>query len=262
MWVKICGITGAEDALAALDAGADALGFVFAPSPRQVTAAEVRRITAELPAGSERYGVFVDSGAEEIAAAVEECGLTGVQLHFAADPDLPLRLRDRLDRRHSPISIVSVLRCATGVGAEEEADLDFDLDLDLEGFASRSGADAVLVDSFTAGAAGGTGLRFEWRRAQRSFLRAGPRVRLIVAGGLSPENVAQAIHTLQPWGVDVVSGVESAPGKKDPVRVAQFLRAAKAAGEAARKEQTSRRTEERRVVSALQRQEPKSRSRR
>ena len=229
MWVKICGISEAEDAQTAVEAGADAIGFIFAPSPRQVGVGKARRIAAALPAAAERFGVFVDSGVEEIAAAVEECGLSGVQLHAPADPALPFRLRERLERHHPAVAMVSVLRCAVGEGAGED---EADLDLDLEGFARRSGADAVLVDSFSPRAAGGTGRRFDWRRARRSFLRAGPSVRLIAAGGLSPENVAQAIQTLQPWGVDVVSGVERAPGTKDPARIVAFLRAAKAAGEA------------------------------
>ena len=96
LWIKICGNTSLDDALMAVEAGADALGFVFAPSPRHVTAAEVAGIVSRLPAAIEKIGVFVDASLSEIYATVRECGLTGVQLHFDANPNLPGKLRARL----------------------------------------------------------------------------------------------------------------------------------------------------------------------
>ena len=212
MWIKICGNTNYEDACFAAECGAHAVGFVFAPSPRQVNRETVRPITQKLPPGLEIYGVFVDAGFDEIADTVVACGLTGVQLHRSSDPSMPARLRERLGK----ISILSVLHYK---GQEFEQRL-----MD----ASRETAlDGVLVDSSSARAVGGTGVSFNWAQARAAFLRAGSRVRLIAAGGLSPENVGQAIQVLQPRGVDVVSGVESAPGKKDPARVLAFISAAR-----------------------------------
>jgi phosphoribosylanthranilate isomerase len=208
MWIKICGNTTLEDAQFAAESGADAVGFVFAPSPRQVNAGQVRRITEKLPEQVEKYGVFVDAGFDEIVSTVIACGLTGVQLHRTSDPHLPARLQ-----QHFPggLAIVSVLHFN---------DQDFEHQL-----TNLSHNDAVLVDSSTPRAIGGTGTTFNWSKA-KTLLRVAPHLRLIVAGGLAPENVKQAIEMLQPWGVDVVSGVESAPGRKDPARVLAFIRSA------------------------------------
>jgi phosphoribosylanthranilate isomerase len=210
MWIKICGNTSFEDARFAAECGADALGFIFAPSPRRVDADLVRQITPRLPAQVEKYGVFVDAGFDEIVATVSACGLTGVQLHRSSDQRLPARLRQQVPR----LSILHVVHYRA---------LDFEQRLTQLG----QPADAVLVDSLTARAVGGTGTSFNWDEARSSFLRAAPHRRLIAAGGLAPESVQQAIETLRPWGVDVVSGVESAPGKKDPARVLAFIRSAR-----------------------------------
>jgi phosphoribosylanthranilate isomerase len=211
MWIKICGNTNLEDARFAAESGANAVGFVFAPSPRQVTAAAVQQITPHLPSELETVGVFVDATFDKIASIVTSCGLTGVQLHRSSDPGLPSRLRERLGH----LRILSVVHFR---GQEFEQQL-------LE--AGRDAAlDGVLVDSSTTRAVGGTGVRFNWVEARDAFHRLAPRLRLIAAGGLAPENVSQAIQTLRPWGVDVVSGVESAPGKKDPAKVSAFIRAA------------------------------------
>ena len=211
MWIKICGNTTLEDAQFAAESGADAVGFVFAPSPRQVNVGQVRRITEKLRGQVEKYGVFVDAGFDEIVSAVTACGLTGVQLHRTSDPRLPARLRQHFPGR---LVIVSVLHC-NDQGFEQQ-------------LTNLSQNDAVLLDSSTPRAIGGTGTTFDWSKA-RTLLRVAPHLRLIVAGGLAPENVKQAIETLQPWGVDVVSGVESAPGKKDPARVLAFIRSAQQA---------------------------------
>jgi phosphoribosylanthranilate isomerase len=212
MWIKICGNTSLEDARFAAECGADAVGFVFAPSPRWVDADLVRQITPSLPPQLEKYGVFVDAGFDEIVAIVSACGLTGVQLHRSSDQLLPFRLRRQFPR----LSILHVLHYQAP---------DFDQRLTDLG----QGHDAVLVDSSTPRAVGGTGTTFNWHDAQSSFLRAAAHRRLIAAGGLAPENVQQAIQILRPWGVDVVSGVESARGKKDPARVLAFIRSAREA---------------------------------
>jgi phosphoribosylanthranilate isomerase len=220
MWIKICGNTSLEDARFAADAGADAVGFVFAPSPRQVEADLVRQITKNLPPRVETYGVFVDAGFDEIVFTVNACGLTGVQLHRSSDTNLPIRLRRYFAQLPARLGILRVLHYK-GPGLEFEQQL-----TELSG---NDSLDAVLVDSSTAQAAGGTGTSFNWLAARSSFLQAAPHLRMIAAGGLAPENVKQAIQILRPWGVDVVSGVESAPGKKDPARVLAFIRSAQQA---------------------------------
>jgi phosphoribosylanthranilate isomerase len=212
MWIKICGNTNLEDARFAAENGADAVGFVFAPSPRRVDADLVRQITPELPPQLEKYGVFVDAEFDEIVATVSACELTGVQLHRSADKVLPSRLRHQFPR----LSILHVLHFMAPDFEQRLMDL-------------GQGDEAVLVDSSTAQAVGGTGTSFDWQEARMSFLRAAPHRRLIAAGGLAPENVKQAIQTLRPWGVDVVSGVESARGKKDQARVLAFIRSAREA---------------------------------
>jgi phosphoribosylanthranilate isomerase len=213
MWIKICGNTTLEDARFAAECGAHAVGFVFAPSPRQVQADLVRQITEQLPAHLEKYGVFVDAGFDEIVSTVSVCGLTGVQLHRSSDVLLPFRLREHFAGR------IGILRVLHYMGPEFEQQLK-----ELSG-----SEDPALVDSSTSRAIGGTGTTFNWLEARSTFLRAAPNLRVVAAGGLAPENVKQAIEILRPWGVDVVSGVESAPGKKDPARVLAFIRQAQEA---------------------------------
>jgi phosphoribosylanthranilate isomerase len=207
MWIKICGNTNLEDALFAAQCGANAVGFVFAPSPRRIEAAQVRQIIQELPAELEKYGVFVDAGFDEIVSTVETCGLTGVQLHRSTDEWVPFRLKQHFAGR---ISILQVLSYKA-LGFEQQ----------LKELSQNE--DPVLVDSSTAKAVGGTGTSFDWKDARSALQRTAPNLRLIAAGGLAPENVKDAIEILQPWGVDVVSGVESKPGKKDPKRVQAFI---------------------------------------
>jgi phosphoribosylanthranilate isomerase len=225
MWVKICGNTNLDDARHAAEAGADALGFVFAPSPRRVTLEEVRRMVPFLPAGVETYGIFVDASAEEIVRTVLECNLSGVQLHGVAESGTGLRLVETLRRhflaRHAErTKIVAVLKC-------EVQSFDEDLGAQLE--AAAGSADAVLVDSRSAGRAGGTGKRWDWAAGSATLRGAFGKVRVIAAGGLDPMNVGEAVQTLSPWGVDVVTGVEAAPGRKDWKRVEAFIASAKEA---------------------------------
>jgi phosphoribosylanthranilate isomerase len=219
IWIKICGNTSLEDALLAAEAGADAVGFVFAPSPRRVTAEQVAAIVPNLPVTVEKIGVFVDATLEEIVSTVEACGLTGVQLHFDADFELPARLRERLGPDARILRVIhydaaTAIRCAAQIAE----------------CGKNPHVDAVLVDSQTTTAIGGTGITFDWVEARKAiFEYAEARKRLVAAGGLTPANVAEAIATLRPWGVDVVSGVEAAPGRKDAAKVRDFVRRAKAA---------------------------------
>ena len=241
MWVKICANTNLEDARTAIDAGADALGFVFAPSPRQVTPAQVRSITARLPQHVERYGVFVDPSFDSVIETVAEAGLSGVQLHAgsgpAAGPELATRLRAHYNAAGvgpGPSKRMGLLQAlhfpAAGEGFGPAQSQGFDAQLAEMG--ADHSLDAVLIDSRTATAPGGTGLRFDWAQASGSFLLAAPHLRLIAAGGLSPDNVAEAIATLRPWGVDVVTGVEASPGRKDPAKVRAFVERARATARA------------------------------
>jgi phosphoribosylanthranilate isomerase len=230
MWIKICGNTNLADAELAVEAGADALGFVFAPSPRQVTVSQVAEITRVLPRSIEKIGVFVDADLEEIAATVLEAGLTGVQWHsdVESEPEMALRLRERF-LQGTPyserLSFLQVLHFSPEACA---------LDEQLRALRENRAIDAVLVDSRTTQARGGTGIRFDWHAARPSFSGESSPLRMIVAGGLKPENVREAIETLRPWGVDVVSGVEAAPGRKDPARVKEFIATARAAADALR----------------------------
>jgi phosphoribosylanthranilate isomerase len=211
VWIKICGNTSLAEA------GADAVGFVFAPSPRHVTVSEAAAIVSHLPATVEKIGVFVDASLEEIYSAVRASRLTGVQLHFEAAAELPAKLRARLG---PGLRILRVVHfddgTADGVSkkiAEE---------------ALNPHVDGVLVDSRTATAAGGTGVAFNWTEARKTVFGECGMVKLIAAGGLTPDNVAEAIGTLRPWGVDVVSGVEAAPGRKDAFKVREFVTRARA----------------------------------
>jgi phosphoribosylanthranilate isomerase len=214
-WVKICANTSLEDAQVAVDAGADAVGFVFAPSPRRVTAEQVAAIAARLPAGVEKIGVFVDATFEELCSAVDACRLTGVQLHSESVPSQHAQLR----RRFGPqLRILQVVHF--GPDAAEQAQT---ITTDPE-------IDGILVDSRTATVVGGTGEPFNWTEAREGVFGGQSPVKLIAAGGLTPENVREAIAILRPWGVDVASGVEAVPGRKDPEKVRQFVANVRASG--------------------------------
>jgi phosphoribosylanthranilate isomerase len=213
IWVKICGNTSLEDAWLAAEAGADAVGFVFAHSPRRVTTEQVAAITPRLPDAIEKIGVFVDSSFSEIESSVRECRLTGVQLHFKMGKDIPSQLRERLGPGLRILRVVHF-----GAQAAEQ----------VAALAGDPNIDALLVDSRTATAVGGTGIVFDWESARDTLFQTQEK-RLVAAGGLNPENVAEAIAMLKPWGVDVASGVEAAPGRKDPDKVRIFVSKARAA---------------------------------
>jgi phosphoribosylanthranilate isomerase len=215
LWVKICGNTSLEDARLAVDAGADALGFVFAPSPRRVTTAQVASIVDHLPKTVEKIGVFVNASQDEIYLAVRCCGLTGIQLHSEAGPEMTAGLRKRLGAKVKILRVVHF-----GPDAEAQA----------AAIAQDPNVDAVLVDSRTATAVGGTGVTFDWEAAGKTLFReAETQQRRVAAGGMNPSNVAEAVAKLRPWGVDVASGVEAEPGRKDPVKVLEFVLNARAA---------------------------------
>ncbi len=213
VWIKICANTSLEDALLAAEAGADAVGFVFAPSSRRVTAAQIAGIAPHLPGNVEKIGVFVDASLDEIYSTVRACGLTGVQLHSVTGPELPAKLRARLGPEVRILRVVHF-----GAEAAEHA----------AALAQDPHIDALLVDSRSATTVGGTGTVFDWAEARRTVFGEAGRLRLVAAGGLHPANVAEAIAMLRPWGVDVASGVEVTPGKKDPAKVRAFVANARA----------------------------------
>jgi len=224
MWVKICGNTNIEDAALAAELGADAVGFVFAPSKRQVTAAQVAAITPHLPSAVERVGVIYSRDAEEIAALAEEAGLTTVQLHGRLDEPLLLRLHQKFA---GTVQLIQTLHWV--VGEEPGSSSARQLAVQFERVAALGIVDRVLVDSKVGAAGGGTGVAFDWTEAREVFAAAPRSLRLILAGGLRPENIAQAVGQLGPWGLDVSSGVEASPGRKSPQRLAQFIENARAA---------------------------------
>jgi phosphoribosylanthranilate isomerase len=216
-WIKICGTTNLEDALAAAEAGADALGFVFAPSPRRISPRDAARIITALPVSVEKIGVFVNQSLELVLDTVHKAGLTGVQLHGEEDG----RFARRLQEEHGSgqlrvIKVVAMGEVGQGKGkglaiaAQEDAAKMFS---------------ALLLDSGGSGKRGGSGALFDWQEAAPLARLLAKRVALIIAGGLNPDNVAKALRTFHPWGVDVVSGVEQAPGKKDIEKVRMFVAA-------------------------------------
>ena len=220
MWIKICANTNLEDAQLAAELGADAVGFVFAPSVRQMTAAQVARITSELPPNVERVGVFPAMTAEEIAGAVQEAGLNAVQLHGGVNVVLLRRLKESFGGQ---VKLIQTVHWEMDGGAESAAVVA----RQLREIAAEGLADRVLIDSKVGSMTGGTGVSFDWDTARATFAEAGGGLKLIVAGGLRPENVAEAIRRLAPWGVDVASGVEETPGKKSAEKLAGFIRAAR-----------------------------------
>jgi phosphoribosylanthranilate isomerase len=200
MFVKICGITNEDDALLATALDADALGFVFAPSPRQVHPEIARDIVRRLPREVHTIGVFRNERPERIVEIANRAGLHGVQMHGHEPPAEVEWVRKRVQ---------FVIR-AYSAGDPALAD------------ASQSAADIILVDSPDPG----SGKVFDWRLAEGA-----PRgKRILLAGGLTPENVGEAIKLVRPWGVDVSTGVEQKPGRKDPTKLRRFVEAAREAG--------------------------------
>lgn len=199
MFVKICGITNEDDALLAVAMGADAVGFVFAPSPRQVSVQTVYDITRRLPPEILTVGVFRDDLPDRVFDMAARSGVKAVQLHGHETARHVAQLSEN----------VRWIIKSVAAGSPEAARAD------------QFGTDLVLVDAPEPG----SGKVFDW-----SLVDSVPAgLRLILAGGLTPENVGTAVDFVKPWGVDVSSGVESSPGRKDPVKVRQFVANARAA---------------------------------
>ncbi len=198
--VKICGITSVEDALHAVDAGADALGFVFhGASPRNVSPDQAAAIIRELPPFVQAVGLFVNSDGSMVNAVADQCRLDLVQLHGDETPEYCESIKRRVIKAFRVRDISS---------------------LDPIGNYRVAG---ILLDAYSPAAYGGTGITFNWEIASDA-VRLG---HVILAGGLTPENVRRAVEMVEPFGVDVSGGVEQAPGKKDPEKIRRFIRAAK-----------------------------------
>lgn len=197
--VKVCGLTRRDDALTAADLGADALGFVFAPRSRRRADPEVvARIAVEVPPFVTLVGVFQDQRTDEVRGILDGCGLQVAQLHGAEDAAYVGALGRRV------LKAVALAQAADAARLAAFPDLG-----------------AFLLDA----GPGGTGRTFDWAWA-RQAARFG---RVVLAGGLHPGNVAEAIHTVRPWAVDAASGTEAEPGVKDPAKVAAFFEAVRAA---------------------------------
>ena len=220
MWIKICANTNLEDALLAAELGAHAVGFVFAPSPRRVTAAQVAAITPHLPAGIEKVGVFDTHTPDEILQTVDAAGLTGIQLHRTFDSALSHALHQALADR---VTLTQTIHWDATPGAPDPAAA---IERQLRLVRAESSIDRVLIDSRFGAATGGTGIPFDWQSAADVLSAHLGDLKLIVAGGLRPDNVEEAIHRLNPWGVDVASGVELSAGKKDPQKLEAFIKKA------------------------------------
>ena len=195
--IKICGITNEKDALAAARFGADALGFIFAPSPRRILPEKARQIIKALPPMVQTVGVFVDENLGEVSSVAELCGLDILQFHGSESAEYC----DSLDRR-----VIKAVRLRNRQ--------------DLKILAKYDGVvHALLLDTYVPDKLGGTGMSFNWQWA----VEARKYGRIILAGGLNPENVAAAISIAKPYGVDASSSVEHSPGVKDHEKMAQFI---------------------------------------
>ena len=205
--VKICGLTTPQDAAAAIEAGADALGFNFFPgSKRYLQPKSAVAWIADFPPSVEKVAILVNPSWEEAIAAATITGITALQLHGAETPSFCRQLMER------------GIRCAKAVPVSGSGSV-----ANLPNFSTSR----LLLDSVLGGEFGGSGRTFPWSVA-RDFVHARPELQVILAGGLTPENVGAAIATVRPFGVDVTSGVEAAPGRKDHGRMRDFIAAARA----------------------------------
>ena len=217
-WIKICGTTNLEDAQTAVDSGADALGFVFyEKSPRNIDPDKAGEIVAALPQNIEKVGVFVTHSSEEIAKLANRIGLTAAQLH-RGDHSRATE-NDMASLKGRGLKLIAVVPAeipdqSTGIFLGQE---------------TTKNVFALMFDSSSAVSPGGTGKIFNWQQAEGMIQAVSMRIPVIVAGGLNSQNVTEAIKVFQPFGVDVVSGVESSPGKKDPEKVRAFIQAVRAA---------------------------------
>jgi phosphoribosylanthranilate isomerase len=200
--VKVCGITNPEDGAFAVESGADAIGFVFAKSPRKLSVEQAREIAATLPDSILKVGVFVDEEPEEVLRIAHEVGLDFAQLHGDESPETVTFLRE------GGVKVMKALRVRD---ADSLAALD------------RYEADLIMLDAWSEKVRGGTGERFDWALAKSLKGRGN----IVVSGGLGPENVREAISFFEPYGVDASSSLEETPGMKDGERVRRFVSAAK-----------------------------------
>jgi len=208
--VKICGLTNLEDAASACDHGADLVGFVFAEvSPRAVGAETVREIVSALPAGVGKAGLFKDSPLEEVAGAAVACGLDHIQLHGGESPEYCRELKEALSEKGLNVKIIKTFKVKDNILGRTPGDFD--------------SADYYLFDTFHPDMMGGTGISFDWSVLE-GFKWDRP---FFLAGGLTPGNVAEAVRVVRPYGVDVSSGVEASTGKKDGVKIKEFIKNAK-----------------------------------
>ncbi len=214
LWIKICGTTNLDDALASIDAGADALGFIFADSPRRVAPESAAEIIAVLPPAIEKIGVVVNESPGSLKQLAEATGLTALQLHGDESPAQLREFRRALPGR----KIIKVLQVRELLAAPATLD---------PFLAARDSYDVLLLDSGSPTARGGTGVPFDWNAALPLVERIKPIAPVVIGGGLNPANVADAVRLFHPWGVEVVSAVELAPGKKDPVKLRAFIAAAR-----------------------------------
>ena len=216
IWIKICATTNLDDALASLDAGANALGFMLTASRRQIAPDDAAKIIAALPPSVEKIGVVVNETPDALAKLAAHTGLTGLQLHGDEPPHQLPEYRRALGLRKI-IKTVQARELLASPGA-------------LDGYLRHSKSiDGILLDSGSPTARGGTGIPFGWNAALPIVERIKEVVPVIIAGGLTPANVGDAIRLFDPCGVDVVSGVELSPGKKDPTKLRAFITAARAA---------------------------------
>ncbi len=201
--VKICGITNIEDAKSAMSSGADALGFVFAPSPRRITDVAAGEIIGELPPSLLSVGVFVNEQSARVKEIIKRCNLSAVQFHGEESPDYCAHFEN--------VKVIKAFRVKDSDSLKSLSDYN---------------VDAFLLDAYARGEAGGTGTNFDWNLV--SSLRDCSKP-IVLSGGLLVENVEEAIKIVKPYAVDVSTGVESRPGEKDPKLVEEFIRKAKGA---------------------------------
>lgn len=216
LWIKICATTNLDDARAALDAGASALGFILTASPRQIRLRAASHIIRQLHSSTEKIGVVVNEAPGRLKELAELVGCTGFQLHGGEPADQLPEFRRALGLR----KIIKTLQVGELLANSAK----------LDGYLAHAGLiDGFLLDSGSASSRGGTGQTFDWHAALPLVQRIKRHKPVIIAGGLNPENVADAIHLFDPCGVDVVSGVELSAGKKDPAKLRAFIAAARAA---------------------------------
>ena len=202
VFTKVCGITNPGDARVAADAGADAIGMIFAESSRRVDLDKARKVAIALPDDVLKVGVFVNAGAAEVLEVAREVGLHLAQLHGDETPEMVAAIRG------AGLPVIKALR-VRNAGALAEIE--------------RYEADLFLLDAWSAKALGGTGERFDWELAKSLKGRGN----IVVSGGLTPENVRDAIEFFEPYGVDASSSLEEAPGRKNDERVRRFVSAAR-----------------------------------